>query len=501
MKIARGTVFKVLMLAGVFSCALVLASVFACVTAFAHDEITGSHDGPATTASEAAAGTADDMKNFLQHVVRHMESPGYGYGEISEFRLALSKDGGVFRSGPFYVILLDPEDGQVIMHGADKSVEDRRLLSSEDTESEDLRMLIEDANADTAREGVCGEYTKDGETRMGCAVLRDGRLLSTKETAIVVGYDIRGTELRKLEFEQLPGHDIPPLDVSADKIETAGDLEAQKEALKDYVHSVIDAYYIDFLFKRSCDFSTLQGLENVNLRALTRAQIKDFIPTIRSSGAGLNPLDYCNVLKTSLYRPVMRSEDGPWKSGSVYLFIMDNDVDVQRVLFNGLDAKLEDKNLKVFDEAGQDVGKLIIDGVRSAPQGEGVFVEYCWDDPEYEGDEVRDTDGNPLQGKAPGKSYKLSYVVDAADYMGLPPLQGSGSPHYIFGSGIYPKEGEGDLLSGCEFSRAVTAEDAADDGGCAVSGIGDTPQSTTFNLFLIVSALFLAISFGRRVRA
>ena len=507
--LARSAVFRVLMLAGVFSCVLALASV----TAFAHDAITGPHDGPATTASEAAAGTADDIKNFLQHVLRHIRDDGYNYRTISEFRLALSKDGGVFRSGSFYVISLDLTDGQVFTHGADKSVEDRRLLSSQDTEREDLRMLIEAAKADTAREGVCREYMKDGETRMSCAVLERSRLFSTELRAIIAGYDIRGTDLRKLEFEELPGHDIEPLDVSADEVETAGDLEAQKEALKGFVHSAIDAYYIDFLFK-TCDFSRLEGLEDLDLEnllaSLTRDQIKGLIPRIASSAAGaqnLNLLSICDVLETSLYRPLMRSEDGPWKSGPVYLFIMDDNVDVQRVIFNGLDAQLEDGDLKVLDEAGQDVGRLIIDRVRSAPKGEGVFVEYCWDDPEYEGDEVRDEDGNPIPGEAPGKSYKISYVVNAIDYIGLPTLPGTNTPKYIFGSGIYPKEGEGDLLDGCEFSRAGTdgstgepVGETSDDGGCAIAGAGDTPQSTAFNLFLIISALFLAVSFGRRVR-
>ena len=296
--------------------------------------------------------------------------------------------------------------------------------------------------------------------------------------------------------------------MSADEVETAGDLEAQKEALKGFVHSAIDAYYIDFLFK-TCDFSKLPGSENFDLASFTRAEIKSLVPVIRAAvtagGQSLDLLSICDVLETSLYRPLMRSEDGPWKSGSVYPFIMDDNVDVQRVLFNGLDAQLEDRDLKVLDEGGRDVGELIIEGVKAAPKGEGVFVEYCWDDPEYEGDEVRDEDGNPIPGEAPGKSYKISYVVNAIDYIGLPALPGS--PKYIFGSGIYPKEGEGDLLDGCEFSRARGGEptdepaaDVSDDGGCAIAGAGDTPQSTAFNLFLIISALFLAVSFGRRVR-
>ena len=45
------TVFRVLMLAGVFSCVFALASVFPGIPAFAHDAVTGSHNPPATTAS------------------------------------------------------------------------------------------------------------------------------------------------------------------------------------------------------------------------------------------------------------------------------------------------------------------------------------------------------------------------------------------------------------------------------------------------------------------
>ena len=483
----------------VFSLLFAFGLVFSSISAFAHDAITGPHDGPATTASEAAAGNADDMKNFLQHVVSHLNDNSYL--SFSEFRLALNEDGGVFRSGSLYVILLDPEDGQVLIHGADKSVEDRRLLSPEDTQREDLRMLIEEAKADTDREGVC-RGSKDGETRTSCAVLHTGRLLSNELNALIVGYDVRGTDLRELEFEELPGSDIPPLAVSADQVETAGDLEAQKAALRDFVHSAIDAYYIDFLIKGSCDFSGVSGFERFDLAQLSRDQIKSHIRTIASLAAGgqASLLSLCNVLKASLYRPVMRSEEGDWKSGSVYVFAMDNDIDVQRVLFNGLDSQLEDKNLKLSDEGGRDVGKLIIDEVRMAEKGEGVFVEYCWDDPDYEGDEVRDENGNPIPGKAPGKSYKLSYVVDSLDYIGLPPPPGA--PKYIFGSGIYPKEGEGNLLDGCEFSRAGVDEptDAADGGGCAIFGTGDTPQGTVLNLFLMASVLFLAVSFGRRVR-
>ena len=51
-----------------------------------------------------------------------------------------------------------------------------------------------------------------------------------------------------------------------------------------------------------------------------------------------------------------------------------------------------------------------------------------------------------------------------------------------------------------EPTEEPTVPDIADDGACAIAGTDDTPQGTVFNLFLIVSALFLAVSFGRRVR-
>ena len=204
----------------------------------------------------------------------------------------------------------------------------------------------------------------------------------------------------------------------------------------------------------------------------------------------------------------MASEEGDWKSGSIYVFAMDDRQ--ERVIFNGLERGREDLDLKVEDESGQDVGQLIIDAVGKAQPGEGVFVEYCWNDPEYEGDEVLDENGNPIPGRAPGKSYKVSYVIDATALFGLPlPEDTSGT---IFGSGIYPKqwpdtgrfadeENRGDcILSGSAEMEEPTISGTPDDGACAVAGADNTLQSTVFNLFLIMSGLLLAVSFGRRVR-
>ena len=109
--------------------------------------------------------------------------------------------------------------------------------------------------------------------------------------------------------------------------------------------------------------------------------------------------------------------------------------DKGKMLFNGNDPSIEEKVLVAEDEGGRDVPQLIIDEAE-APGNNGI-VEYCWEDPNVDDDEILDSDGEPIEGKAPGDSWKISYVVDPFVYLGAPAL--SGSPGIIFGSGIYPK--------------------------------------------------------------
>ena len=92
--------------------------------------------------------------------------------------------------------------------------------------------------------------------------------------------------------------------------------------------------------------------------------------------------------------------------------------DQKRVLFSGADPSIEEKVLVAEDEGGRDVPQLIIDEAE-APGNNGI-VEYCWEDPNVDDDKILDSDGEPIEGKAPGDSLKISYVVDPFVYLGAP---------------------------------------------------------------------------------
>ena len=98
------------------------------------------------------------------------------------------------------------------------------------------------------------------------------------------------------------------------------------------------------------------------------------------------------------------------------------------------------------------------------------FVEYNWDNPAIDGD-------SPPGGGAGGSSPKLGYVETLA-IPGVPQV-------FIFGSGLY-------------LGSDTPETDTDDDGACAIAGDGNTTQNTIFNLFLVMSVLFLAVSFKRR---
>ncbi|MCY3827109.1 MAG: cache domain-containing protein [Candidatus Dadabacteria bacterium] len=300
----------------------------------------------------------------------------------------------------------------------------------------------------------------------------------------------------------------------------AEDVGTDQGKLEQFVKAAIDAYYIDFIF-RQCEFpdniSQLMTASGVDLATTPVETIKGFIPLAAGfPDLAMNIGEYCDY--TQPFSEVFRSEDaedGEWESGSIYLFVMD---DQGTLLFVGADPDSEGEVLRAIDAGGRNVAQAIIGKAKENPK-EGGFVDYCWDDPATEDDDVGDSD--PLI--APGDSWKMSYVVDPFELLGSP--KPAGSSNVIFGSGIYPKTGT--PPKGCDGDGMVGDEEEMDDmddmeepveesmdeprememptgtvdsvsgGGCAImSGSDGTPQNTAFNLLL--SALFLAVSFGNR---
>ena len=319
-------------------------------------------------------------------------------------------------------------------------------------------------------------------------------------------------------------HDEEP-SITADQVET----EAQ---LEQFVKEAVDAYYIDFIMKHHCDFTghtiTVPGFGtfdgqtiNALLPGLPTSQIKGFIPQFSSIALE----DVCDLEQP--FHEVFGRADGYWKSGSIYLFIMN---DQGEMLYHGTEPSVEGTTLDARDADGRDVLEEITDEIET-PSNAGI-VRYCWDDPTVMNDDNRDENGNRIAGEAPGDSWKTSYVVDPFEYLGInPPM---GSPGVIFGSGIYPKTGA--PPSGC---RIVTDDEpepmepepmepepmepepmepepmepepmepepmepeevtSVSGGGCAIAaGSSSTPRNNAFNLLLIVSALLFTVSFGGR---
>ena len=319
---------------------------------------------------------------------------------------------------------------------------------------------------------------------------------------------------------------------------THADEVGTEAELKQFVEDAVDAYYIDFIIK-SCDFSDapFASLITVDLATATIEEIKPLIPLFPAVGltsrSDIEP--YCDFTQRfdQVFDKGGNREEGDWKAGSIYLFIMD---DQGKMLFHGDDPDVEGIVLAAEDEGGRDVRQLIIDEAET-PSNAGI-VQYCWDNPDVPGDEILDSNGNPIEGKAPGDSWKKSYVVDPFVYLGAPAL--SGSPGVIFGSDIYPDPETGNAPSGCDGNGMAdydgdgmdgdgmdgdgmdgdgmdgdgmdgdgmdgdgddivdTIKDVAESGGCTIAaGSDNTPRSNAFNLLLIVSALFLAVSFGSR---
>jgi len=171
-----------------------------------------------------------------------------------------------------------------------------------------------------------------------------------------------------------------------------------------------------------------------------------------------------------------RDEQGDWiaHERSIYLYIFtageaDESGEHQDIaVFNAINPAVEGINLhEMTDANGVEVAHEIIDAA-TEPGGDG-FGKYTWDDPRIEGDEVNEA------GKSPGTSNKISYAVKVE----LPGGEQLTSTEFVVGSGFYP----------------TPLMDDSDD-GCAIAGgtTGRNSLSSLFNLFLVVSAMFLAVS-------
>jgi hypothetical protein len=209
------------------------------------------------------------------------------------------------------------------------------------------------------------------------------------------------------------------------------------------------------------DFDTNPSIDAEEV--MDKARLKQFVgDAIR---VFLRALDTGQIDVIQLRR-VFRLDDGPWRHVATYIYIMD---ERGNVIFNGANRDIEQTNL--WDFTPPDSSDTFIQRIIAAAEMPGGgFIDYNWDDPGITGDE-------PPGGGAGGTSPKVGFAeaasLDPHDHL---------SPVYVFGSGLY-----------------LGSQDDDGDGACAIAGAGNTLEGTVFNLFLLVSALFLAVSSKRHL--
>ena len=226
-------------------------------------------------------------------------------------------------------------------------------------------------------------------------------------------------------------------------------LDPEIEASPEFIENI----YTDLLQKRT----TAADVSEKN----DKETLKEFVDTVASLFTlALREAPHFSPLLRLLSSTISHE---PWISDNIYLYIMD---EKGNVVYNALDRSLEGKNLQVTDKAGNDIWELS----REALKGDG-FYEYYWDDPSVDGDEVRDENGQPIEGMSPGNSFKIGYLKQVN-------VENSVFPQWIIGSGIYLKE--------------------ESESGCSISGSRATPKNVSLNLFLIASVLVTAVLWKSR---
>ena len=374
---------------------LAIMAFFPGISAFAD----GSHGDPQTTAEQA--NNEETMKAFVLHAKQHINDT------LAENRSALStlyrdmrNPEGIWNHGSVYLIALRL-NGTVVNHGKyTKSLFGASLAALPTVGS-----LLERVRQETSGEPVCETYDVGGSQRWSCAVEYDNAFRG--KNVLIGGFD---HDEQDMHVTHPPCPDYEPA-VTAQQVS-----ESQSE----------------------------EDLKNFVKGAIMR------IEETFGQGAGLQG----NIRGVQCL-----GREGPWKHGSIYLFIMTAGTppNISPVVFlNGNNPELTGLPFEnILDEDGEDIGRIIIEA--AGEDGKGGFVRYKWDNPVKDGDEVN------MLGMSPGNSPKISYVEGAQ----------AGNSVWIFGSGIYPDAEE-------------------DDGGCAIAGTGSNLAGTAFNLFLIVFSLCLA---------
>ena len=332
-------------------------------------------------------GSDDALRNLVEDAAgRLQDSASFedAMQLINEFR----EVGGDWNDGSTYLVLLTG-DGGVYIHAKNRKLEDQDWSDLEDAKGNNVGELF-------LREegGFVGYYGEDGNQKESYAFpftaasvpLTNPFAPEGQEFVLIGGFDYEPPEVgEKASYEQL----------------------SDSYNLRQF-NPTTEARYVD---------------TREELKQFVEEAIHFFTGALARGGSGDSVADAAADIDVVLLRRIFRLENGPWRHGSTYIYIMD---DGGNVIFNGANRNIEQTNLWDFPPDSED--KFIQRIIDVASESDGGFVEYNWNDPE-------DPNDDPPGGGAGGSSPKLGYAkavrINKDDPM---------SPVYIFGSGLYNQE-------------------------------------------------------------
>ncbi len=431
------------------------------VFSFSIKNAEGSHDG----ADKVDPGDEQEMSTLLSHAIDYYNQVREEY---SDDRAALirqltifardirrdSADGGFYKHDDIYMIDVNDlgivtnhagHPKKLIGHKVDRNAEGSEVLGT-------LTSLLDDPDLGVGKTPVCKRYEDD--KRVACAAKVDSDL--TVDVTNIIG-------LRHAEDDSA----FSPPDCSGLELDTTA-----KDVYEDPTDANLEAYVRDIIKAIQADVARISLEEAGKLIAQDQSLSQDLA---RLAELAEGPITTRIQERTFCFG----QEDGDFKHGNIYAFIMSADLENSTVIVNGNNFDLNGGNLALEDEELDHEDKTIA-GLfsRALAGGTSAYANYRWDDPTTDADNIR----NWFEiNSVPGTSHKRSYIEVADLYA---ETQEAPAQHYIFGSGIYLKEDSGG--------------DNDDDGGCAIAGAGSTSQGALLNLLLTASVLFSVVFMRRR---
>ena len=281
---------------------------------------------PGITASEVEANpTPANLMSFALDARNYRQ--GLGRDEFA-YATCVFKLEGDWNSGSIYIATLDARNGTVLRHHGNMAISGRQLR-------DDVFMAI------LAAAGF--------DTNTRSFTIPDGGALDMPLSGYVVGFN---------NFFNIPS------------ILTAG-LDIQESHLKPVVHDPADAPAV----------TASDVVDRETLKAFVNGVIDFGRDLLREGSISLTG----PVLPTGVSMiSILRDENGPWRDGSVYIYILDTS---GYVWFHGAFPHLYE--FTIGGRARDAVtGKLILPQVLEAAQSdpEGAFIEYHFDDPADDSD-------------------------------------------------------------------------------------------------------------------